>query len=594
MGAVYLARQVQLDRNVALKILPPELAQDQEFLERFRREARASAKLNHPNIVVAYDVGVAGGYHYIAMEYIDGKDLEQGLQSQPKGRYPESEVLSIARQMAMALQAASSAGITHRDIKPANILKHSDGSYKLTDLGLASRKVDDKQVTQTGSAVGTPFYISPEQARGEQNVDVRSDIYSLGATLFHLATGRLPFPGDNSVVVMTRHLTEQVQPPEEVEPSVSKGLSRLIVKMMAKNPKDRHQTAEELFEDLEMVERGEVPLLKRARAKVKSGGPVPMPTAAKQPVKEDSGSQPLRSQAPRGRASMPGSMHPRMSRMPTGKKPLQQTGPLGAVGKLPQPARIALWLGALFILAIIVGVVISRVVLPALQTAPAPQPVVPPKPPEKTVTIEDEKSLEAKTVVPVPVPVPAPPPVQPHPAPTIVAPPLSEPPPPLTGKTLYAVDFTSGNMDNWAVDEAPPPAPLENATKCGLVKPCPGWYAVDAFNTKLKLALPSPDRTSIRFVYYLSRKESEILIQLNLGPDISRAIYRLKNPVFGKWQEQVVNISEFPIVNEERDGRKFPAPNFNRPILRFDMYTGTKKAAPGFYLRSLEFIERDH
>jgi len=367
MGAVYLAHQVSLDRMIALKILPPELATDQEFLERFRREARAAAKLDHPHIVMAYDVGVAGGYHYIAMEYVDGKDLEQGLQQQPLGRYEPSDVLTIARHMTLALGAASAAGIVHRDMKPANILKHSDGTYKLTDLGLALKQRDDQRVSSAGSAIGTPFYISPEQARGEQFVDVRADIYSLGATLYHLSTGKLPFPGDNTVVVMTRHLTEAVTPPDQVEPTVPKALSRLILKMMAKQPQDRHQSARELFEDLERVARGEVPLLKRARAKARSA-----------PELAVSESYPPTRLAPEGgRSRHPhagGSLHPRLSRGHAGRRVLKSTGPLAKIHKLPKNVQTVLFWSGFLLLAIVVGMLVSRWLGPTPPASPSSPP----------------------------------------------------------------------------------------------------------------------------------------------------------------------------------------------------------------------------
>ncbi|MBI3832080.1 MAG: serine/threonine protein kinase [Planctomycetes bacterium] len=550
MGAVYLARQIQLDRNVALKLLPPDLAQDQEFLERFRREARAAAKLNNPHIVMAYDVGVAGGYHYIAMEYVDGKDLEQGMQALAKGRFPEFEVLIIAKQMALALEAASAAGITHRDIKPANILKHSDGTYKLTDLGLAARKVDDNKVTQTGSAVGTPFYISPEQARGEQDVDVRSDIYSLGSTLYHLVTGKLPFPGDNSVVVMTRHLTEQVVPPDEIEPSVSKGLSRLIVKMMAKNPKDRHQDAHELLEDIEMVERGEVPLLKRARAKPKAPAAAPAATPPLKPKdrKDESRDMPQRSQGLKPRVSLPGSLHPRMSRMPAGRRPLQKTGPLASVRKLPKPVQLAIFLSLLFILAVVIGVVISRVVMPLLhsqappvqpaQTSTAQAPVktaVPEKPPEPP-------KEEIKSSVPGPSPE--------HPAPPEPAPAQPEPPVLLTGTSLYKADFAHGNLDNWLVDEKPPPKPFGDETTCAAPRLFPGskWWGVLAVNPKLNLQINAPDRSCLHIAYFLEKKEYEIWITLSFGGDMSKTTYKWRNPTVGQWSEKVINLNEFPIT----------------------------------------------
>jgi len=257
MGAVYLAKQISQDRQVALKILPKEMAQDEEFLERFRREARAAMKLTHPNIVAAYDVGVAETYHYIAMEYVDGKDLESILNE--KGRFQEKELLQVAHDIASALEAAEAKGIVHRDIKPSNILRNSQGVSKLIDMGLSSASQGDRRVTMAGFAVGTPYYISPEQARGTLDVDGRSDIYSLGATLYHLATGKLPFPGTNPVVIMTQHITEIPRAPHEREPGVGKHVSALIMKMMSKDPAERHQKASDLKADVERVMKGEPP-----------------------------------------------------------------------------------------------------------------------------------------------------------------------------------------------------------------------------------------------------------------------------------------------------------------------------------------------
>lgn len=262
MGSVYLANRMSTGQKVAIKILPNDLARDAEFLERFRREARAAQKIKHPNVVAAYDVGVADNYNYIALEYMDGPNLE--LMLQKKGRFSEEELLKTARDIASALEAAEAQGIVHRDIKPANILMNSQSVSKLTDLGLASASKGDQRVTMAGFAVGTPFYISPEQARGDLDVDCRADIYSLGATLYHLATGTLPFPGNNPVLIMTKHLQDMPQKPHERQPAVSERISALIWKMMQKDPKDRHQNATELKADIERCMAGEMPLGKGA------------------------------------------------------------------------------------------------------------------------------------------------------------------------------------------------------------------------------------------------------------------------------------------------------------------------------------------
>ena len=182
------------------------MAGDSEFLARFYRDARAVAKLNHPNIVGGFDVGEAGGYHYLAMEFVDGASAAAMLAQNPQG-IPVDRVLDIAIQVGRALAHAHGHQVIHRDVKPENILISKAGAVKLCDLGLArSIAREDLSITQSGMAVGTPHYIAPEQARGEQNLDERADIYSLGATIFHLVTGRPVFTGDNSVQIMLKHI----------------------------------------------------------------------------------------------------------------------------------------------------------------------------------------------------------------------------------------------------------------------------------------------------------------------------------------------------------------------------------------------------
>ncbi|MGD0089194.1 MAG: serine/threonine-protein kinase [Planctomycetota bacterium] len=266
MGKVYKAKQLSQNRIVALKLLPKDMAQDEEFLERFRREARAAMRLSHPNIVAAYDMGMAENYHYIAMEFVDGPSLELYLQR--KGRLTQAEVLKVALDMSAALGEAEAHHIVHRDIKPGNILfSNSQRLNKLTDLGLASASEGDRRVTMAGYCVGTPYYVSPEQARGERDVDGRADIYSLGATLYHLATGRLPFEGLNPLVIMGKHLQEEPPAPNVREPAVSAHVSALIQKMMAKDPAKRPQNALDLRVDIERCMKGEMPLPPGVRPK---------------------------------------------------------------------------------------------------------------------------------------------------------------------------------------------------------------------------------------------------------------------------------------------------------------------------------------
>jgi len=258
MGTVFKARQKSLDRIVALKVLPPSVAKDARFIERFQREARACAKLNHPNIVQGVDVGKdpATGVWYFAMELIEGPSVLKLLKSQ--GVIPEARALEIARDIARALECAASQGIVHRDIKPDNILLTASGEAKLADLGLARQMNDDASLTQSGQAIGTPYYMAPEQVRARsEQFDVRTDIYALGGTLFHLVTGQAPFSGETGAVIMSRHLTDPVPKARKINPDVSEGCSRLIEQMMQKEREQRVQTPADLIAQIERVLRAD-------------------------------------------------------------------------------------------------------------------------------------------------------------------------------------------------------------------------------------------------------------------------------------------------------------------------------------------------
>lgn len=256
MGTVFKARHQKLDRIVALKVLRPSLARDARYVDRLRREARIVASLNHPNIVTGYDVGEQGGYHFFVMEFVEGKSLRALLAEW--GMFPESQVMEVAVQVASALDHAYQRGVIHRDVKPGNILIDERGRVKLTDMGLAKGPLD-MAITREGATVGTPQYISPEQARTPQDVDVRSDLYSLGATLYHMATGQPPFRGGTMAEVITKVLHEQVPPPRQLNPDLSVGLDLVIRKLLAKDPALRYQTPRELLDDLERVRAHEAP-----------------------------------------------------------------------------------------------------------------------------------------------------------------------------------------------------------------------------------------------------------------------------------------------------------------------------------------------
>ena len=256
MGVVYKARQVAIDRIVAIKLLKPSLSRNNVFVERFLRESRTAGKLNHSNIIQAIDSGFAEGYHYFVMEYVDGPTVAQRLKQ--SGRFDEKEALKIALEVATALAHAESLGIVHRDIKPENIMLTSAGTAKVADLGLARSFITDSSVTLEGNSVGTPYYMSPEQARGDANLDSRSDIYSLGATLFHMLTGQAPFNGDTPAVVISKRLTDPVPSPQAFRPELSHATSRLVRHMMAREPERRCQTIRELIEEIKAAIRGEL------------------------------------------------------------------------------------------------------------------------------------------------------------------------------------------------------------------------------------------------------------------------------------------------------------------------------------------------
>ncbi len=261
MGAVYKANDTRNGKIVALKVLPRSKAKDEMFLKRFEMEARAMFELDHPNIVHGYDVCNSDGYHYLVIEFVQGYDLCALLEQ--RGRFTETEAIGILEQMAKALDHIHSEHMIHRDIKPENILVGEDGIAKLTDMGLT---IDDpvhgrqNRLTQTGIAMGTPFYLSPEQIKGESDVDIRSDIYALGATAYEMVTGRPPFEGDTPAVVMLKHLNEYVPSPHDLDRTISFNFCHLLERMMAKDPFHRYQTPYELLQDIRRVIRGKQPV----------------------------------------------------------------------------------------------------------------------------------------------------------------------------------------------------------------------------------------------------------------------------------------------------------------------------------------------
>lgn len=256
MGVVFKAKQLSMDRVVALKFLPKRMAQDEKRVQRFIREARAAGKLSHPNIVSVHDVGQAGGMHYISMEYVDGASAHTRVKK--NGPMKEADAVELGLQIAGALKMAHDNGILHRDVKPDNFLLDSSGRARLADLGLArfeTGESDDAHLTQEGTALGTPHYMAPEQARGEK-VDHRSDLYSLGASLYVLASGKTPFEGPTAAVILVNVLQKDPVPLRRHAPHLSPGFCAVVEKLMAKSPDARFKDARAVVEALEQVRAG--------------------------------------------------------------------------------------------------------------------------------------------------------------------------------------------------------------------------------------------------------------------------------------------------------------------------------------------------
>jgi eukaryotic-like serine/threonine-protein kinase len=249
MANVYLAEDEDLGRRVAIKILNDRYANDDLFIERFRREAKSAAALSHPNIVSVYDRGEAEGTYYIAMEVIEGRSLKELIMT--RGPLPIPQALAYSHEILEALRFAHRHGIIHRDIKPHNILIGE--RLKVTDFGIA--RAGASQMTEAGSIMGTAQYLSPEQARGAP-VTASSDLYSVGIVLYEMLTGKVPFTGDSAIEIAMKHLNEAPKPPSKIRPEIPEELDQVVLRALSKNPEDRYQTAEEFSEDLHRVEAG--------------------------------------------------------------------------------------------------------------------------------------------------------------------------------------------------------------------------------------------------------------------------------------------------------------------------------------------------
>jgi len=380
MGTVYMARQESLERIVALKILPRQFAENPEFVERFRREARAAASLVHPNVVQIYHVGEERGVHYFAMEFVEGQSLEAML---GEGRsFAVDQALDIVMHVAKALEAAAEKSIVHRDIKPANVMIDRKGVVKVMDFGLAKPTGEVNDITQPGLVIGTPSYMSPEQGEGGE-VDCRSDIYALGTVLYKLLTGTVPFTGDNPGTVIYKHLHEAPKPPSELEPKIPAKVDALVLKCLAKKPDQRFATPAELLATIARLRSGETQTDPTILMSGVSAGPeatMPLP----------------RSQRGRGPGAADATVPPAP---PLGSASVTPTGTAAVA-----PGHGRGWLVAAALALVLAGAATGAVLY--LRQSPSKAPVPPPVP------VGPGPSMVAPKP---PEPAPAPPPTGKHP-----------------------------------------------------------------------------------------------------------------------------------------------------------------------------------
>jgi len=264
MGVVYEAIQLNLSRKVALKILNEELAARSEFVQRFEREAKAAAALNHPNIVQVHDFGKTQGWCYLIMEYVDGQDLSDYADA--NGKLSILAALDIVEQAAQALKAAGEKSIIHRDIKPSNLMLTRDGRVKISDLGLAKILTEVSDLTLSGIGMGSPYFMAPEQANDARDVDHRADIYALGLTLLFLLTGKRPYDGNTPFSIVLAHVNKPLPRGIELGTDLPVELETLIQRMAAKNPNDRYGNYDLLIQDLRRVKAGYAPIFELAPA----------------------------------------------------------------------------------------------------------------------------------------------------------------------------------------------------------------------------------------------------------------------------------------------------------------------------------------
>jgi serine/threonine-protein kinase len=417
MAAVWEAEDTLLDRSVAIKLLHAQFADEPEFLERFRREARAAARLSHPNIVPIYDVGEHGDSHtpYIVMELVSGGNLKDRIrQAAP---LPDAEIRTVGATLASTLEYAHRKGLIHRDVKPQNVLLGDDGRPRLTDFGIA-QAMASSGLTRTGTVMGSVHYISPEQVRGRPAVP-QSDIYSLGAVLYEMATGRVPFEGETDLAIALAHAEQTPAAPRTFNPGLAPDLERTILRALSKSPDLRFASASELAEAL------------RGGANGAAGVTRPVPAAeATRRLGPKAMAQPVPTAARRGATAAPATAVPQARR--TTRPKARRGASNGLVGLLVAMAAVLIALGAGFY-----GLAtLSREGLVPTDPTPAPTgvptsaPTAPPKPvvvPTDTAVPPTPTPQPSDTPVP-PTPSPSPLPAVPRPSP--VAPPTAAGPPP--------------------------------------------------------------------------------------------------------------------------------------------------------------------
>ncbi len=378
MARVYRATDTVLGRTVAIKVLDTEQASDHSFVDRFRREARAAARLNHPGVVAVFDTGSDDGVHYIIMEYVHGRTLGQVVAEE--GPLPPDRAAAIATSVAEALSFAHAEGLVHRDVKPANVMLTDSGRVKVMDFGIA-RVVSAHTLTQTAKVFGTAAYLSPEQAQG-QRVDGRSDVYALGVVLYEMLTGRAPFAADSPVALAFKHINEEPAPPSSVRRGIPAGLEAVVMRALAKDPDARYPGAAEM-------------------------------ATALGPFAAAAGAAGAAGVTTEPRVVLPDST----VRLPTAEVPEALTGPARTVPAHRASPRRRRWWPALLALLVLLGL-LTAAFLPAMLSGGGPRTTPKPSAPHRTAP----PSHRASPTPPSPTPGPTPPSPTPSPEPTTPAP----------------------------------------------------------------------------------------------------------------------------------------------------------------------------